>query len=239
MTRAVRFAAIASLVVLSVSTFAASCPLSGSPLPCYMNFYGAKDMQLASSFYNGGGIPTTPNYGVTFSSNVIVLLPFSAGGSGQFAPTLTDPLNGVAYPIYGALFMNGSSPTQMGVMSVSQGFTTGINFFYTALFSSSQTETVTIWSGANGTGTVLAMLTLAGNDGSCSLPEYCNWSYADINFNGTAKSVTFSGPTDQFGFTDVTLNQSTTAIPEPSTLALLGSGLIGVGYRRFRQILGK
>jgi hypothetical protein len=97
MTRAVRFAAIASLVFLSVSTFAASCPLSGSPLPCYMNFYGAKDMQLASSFYNGGGIPTTPNYGVTFSSNVIVLLPFSAGGSGQFAPTLTDPLNGVAY----------------------------------------------------------------------------------------------------------------------------------------------
>jgi hypothetical protein len=101
-------------------------------------------------------------------------------------------------------------------------FSNGINFYYSALFASGQSETVTIWSGANGTGTVLATIVLGSNDASCGFPAYCNWSNAGSNFSGTAHSVTFSGPANELGLSDITIGSSHTAIPEPSAAYLSG-----------------
>jgi hypothetical protein len=188
-----------------------------------LTFAGLKDGQLVGNFYNGGGLASTPNYGVTFSSNFYGLRPASQGGSGNFLP---DPFSEPVIFILGTM---GSNVT--GTMNVANGFSSGINFFYTAAFQ----ETVTVWSGANGTGTVLATIALSVNDANCGSVSYCNWTNVGINFSGTAESVTFSGPANGIGLSDITLGQSTTAVPEPSSIYLLGTGLAGLCTRHLRR----
>ena len=132
-----------------------------------------------------------------------------------------------------AIFIIGNTGQQAtGIMNVANGFSNGLNFFYAAAFK----ETVTVWSGADGTGIVLATLALSPNNSSCSNgPAYCNWTAVGLTFNGSAKSVTFTGAADGIGITAITLGQSTTAIPEPSSIYLLGSGLFGITAYRVRR----
>lgn len=172
------------------------------------------------NFYNGGGLPSTPNYGVSFSSNFFGL----KSGVGNFSG------NPLGTPI---IFVNGNINSQAtGVINVASGFSGGINFFYSAL----QQETVTLWSGANGTGTVLATITLGNINQYCpTSDQYCNWSQIGQSFSGTARSITIKGPADQLGLSDITLGSTTSAIPEPSTLLLLGTGLGAVSVSRLRR----
>lgn len=211
----------AGILYLSISTPALAN--SGELL----NFQGLGDLQPVGNFYNGGGLTSTPNYGITFSSNFYGLRSVYNGGSGAFAadPTGTP-----------AIFVNGTAGSNVtGYMNVSNGFSGGIQFFYTAGFS----ETVTVWSGANGTGSILATITLSPNNGSCTgFPTYCNWTTAGLTFSGSAKSVTFTGTADGIGIADITIGSASTAIPEPSALYLLGTGLVGISLGRVRRFLG-
>jgi hypothetical protein len=191
-----------------------------------LSFQGLGDLQQVGNFYNGGGLPSTPNYGISFSSNFYGLRSVYQGGSGAFS---RDPTGTPAIFIMGTTGANAT-----GYMNVNNGFTTGIQFFYTAGFS----ETVTVWSGTDGTGTVLATITLSANNGSCSgFPTYCHWTSAGLTFNGTAKSVTISGAANGIGLSDITLGSAQTAVPEPSTLILFGCGLAGVSLSQLRKFL--
>jgi len=222
---AITFALVLGLVLAS-SAFASSCPSSGSPE--LLNFQGISSLDplhpvQVGSFYNGGGLPQTCNFGVTFSSNVYGMKPISMGGPGNFAPTPTQTP---------AIFVIGNFGTTItGTMDVSSGFANGLNFYYTA----GMTETVTVWSGADGTGAILASISLGNNNASCGASGFCIWSNAQISFSGTAKSVTFTGPADEFGIADITLNRNQTAVPEPSTVYLFGAGLFGVAASRIRR----
>ncbi|HYM75151.1 MAG TPA: PEP-CTERM sorting domain-containing protein [Candidatus Dormibacteraeota bacterium] len=217
MSRAYALTVIVCALIFSAPAFAHSGEL--------LNFQGLGDLQPVGDFYNGAGISGTPNYGITFSSNFLGLRSVFNGGSGAFSanPTGTP-----------AIFINGTTgSTVTGTMNVNNGFASGLQFFYTAGFS----ETVTIWSGANGTGTVLATISLSPNNGGCTgFPTYCNWTSVGLNFSGTAKSVTFAGVADGTGIADITVGASTTAVPEPSTIALFGAGLAGVSLKRLRQL---
>jgi hypothetical protein len=196
-----------------------------------LNFGGLGDMQTVGNFYNGGGLSSTPNYGITFSSNFFGLKSFYQGGSGNFA---TTPTTTAAIFIYGP---TGSPAT--GVMNVGPGFTTGLNFYFTAGFTGNQTATVTIWSGANGTGSVLATITLGNNNGACSgFPSYCTWSNIGTSFSGTAHSVTFTGPANELGLADITIGGKGTAIPESSSMYLLGIGLMAISVSKPRRLFG-
>jgi hypothetical protein len=206
--------------MLSVS-FANANPLD------FLNFNNLKDGQQVGNFYDGGSSNSgIPNLGVTFSSSFFGLHSEFSNGGGAFLRDVTQT------PI---IFMEGAigSPAT-GFMNVAGGFTTGINFIYTAAFQHS----VTIWSGAGGTGTVLATISLAANDASCSnVGYYCNWSHAGVRFSGTAKSVTFSGRADTMELTDITLGNSATAIPVPSSVYLLGIGLAACSAQGLRRFL--
>lgn len=224
MMRSLCSAILLSILFLASSAFASSGKL--------LNFQGLGDLQSASNFYNGSGLGTTPNYGVTFSANVLGLRSYAQNGNGDFSPTpvLFTPA------IFISNGLNGTAGTPItGVMNVAPGFSTGLNFFYSAGFAANQSETVTIWSGANGTGAVLATIALSNNNSGCSAPMYCNWSNAGLIFNGTAHSVTFTGPADQIGFADITLGSNTTAVPEPSTIFFFATGLVGMGIPRLRR----
>ena len=106
MTRSVFSAIVVSLVLFfSASAFATSGEL--------LSFQGLGDMQPVSNFYNGSGLPATPNYGVTFSSNFFGLRSVYNGGIGDFSATPTGTP---------AIFINGptGSPA-IGTMNVAPG----------------------------------------------------------------------------------------------------------------------
>jgi hypothetical protein len=203
---------LCTALILSVGLLL-SASFAGANSTELLTFSGLKNGQLVGNFYNGSGLVSTPNFGVTFSSNIYALWPISGGGSGNFSPTLFGTP---------AIFISGKTGSPaIGSMNVTSGFSSGVNFFYTAAFQ----ETATVWSGANGTGTLLATMILAPNDGNCS-ESYCNWTNVGLAFSGTAGSVTFSGSANGLGISDITLGKSTTAIPEPPSIYLLGIGIV-------------
>lgn len=198
------------LLLVGVSSAVAN----SNPSAVFLDFSGLQNMQSVGTTYNG----------VTFSSNILVLHAVGQKGSGAFAPDPTQT------PI---IFINGvtGSPAT-GIINVTAGFNTGIQFYFSAGFN----ETVTVWSGYNGGGTVLATLALSPNNLPCTgFPSYCNWTSASLGFSGTAKSVTFTGPANGLGIADITLNSTTSAIPEPSSIYLLATGLGAMGFGGIRR----
>lgn len=122
-------------------------------------------------------------------------------------------------------------------MNVAAGFTTGFSFNYTAI---NVGGTVNVWSGLNGTGTLLASLVLPTTaSGPC--PGYgagfCPFVPVGVSFAGTAQSIDFGGVANQIVFDDVTFGSATPGVPEPGTLAMFGSGVLGLAgivRRKFR-----
>jgi hypothetical protein len=115
------------------------------------------------------------------------------------------------------------APVGLGdaALNASIGFIGTASFYY----SSSVDTSVQIWSGLNGTGSVLATFLLAANaQNGCNDTPNCHWDLVSQAFAGVAQSIGF-GSALGAGFDNITIN----TVPLPAAAWLLMSALGGLG----------
>lgn len=191
-----------------------------------LDFEGAGDYNFIQNYYNGGtndGGASGTNYGISFGPDAL-----AAANTGNFSnqPSGTT----VMAPVQP--YDNNLNPlTTHAEMNVSSGFSGNASFWY----SSSEATTVNIYSGLDGTGSVLATFVLAANATSngCTDTAFCHWDQLTQTFAGIAKSIDFSSAVGVAGFDDITI----APVPLPAAAWLLMSAMGGLGtmVRRRRE----
>jgi len=187
-----------------------------------LTFDGLGNSEPIDNYYNGGtggfGSGPGPNYGITFTSDSLACISvLTAGGQCNFSNVPVPASDETAY------FLTGAGDT----MDVLAGFNTGFSFYYAA---TDYPGSVSVYSGLNGTGTLLATLNLPTNGSFCDgKTAYSCWSQIGVSFAGTARSVIFTGSANYIGFTDITIGLAT--VPSPPTPGLGSSANNGIsGY---------
>jgi hypothetical protein len=184
--------------------------------PVTMTFEGLKNFEGVADYYNGGtgslGTGPGPAYGVTFDSNALAYIPGQQ--TGTITPFPFDPSPPTVLLLANLTgWYPGGYPIST-TMNVARGFTQALTFYYVNITSSSPTETVQIFSNVDGTGAVLAKMTLPASSQAVFVgPD-------TLSFTGTAYSVVFSGGNDQLAFDNISLLAPVSSVPEPGTLAL-------------------
>ena len=185
-----------------------------------LTFEGLQCEEPVANFYNGGfggnGSGPGPNYGITFTANSLALQDYI------HCPQFGSNIGNLPSPYTGLFFLSGGAAT----MNVPAGFNTGFSFYYAA---PNHTGVINVWSGLDDTGSLLATLDLPLTGGCNNTPVYCIWDPIGVSFAGTAESVDFGGTANYIVFDNVTLGSNTPGTPEPATLTLFGSGLLGLG----------
>lgn len=184
-----------------------------------------------NGFYNGGtssdGTSGT-NYGVEFTGNALAICLNTPGvvcsntSRGGLAP---------GSELGGLFWLNGPET----YMNYAAGFETGFSFNYAA---PNTPGSVSVYDGLNGTGNLLATLDLGLTPSTCDSAysaTYCPFIAAGVNFAGVAKSISFAGTANYIVFDDVTFGSAVPGVPEPSTYALFGLGLMGLAYAARRR----
>ena len=147
-----------------------------------VSFGGLKNLEFVNQFYNGGegGLGSGPppkNLHLEFTSNAQAIVSAAHGGSGNFIG------NPGGTPVM--FFQTGKDV----IVNATEGVSVGLWFSYSAL----QPATATVFDDANGTGNVLASITLTPNNVGCNTYKMCVWSPVGVPLVTPAASIRFSG----------------------------------------------
>ena len=210
------------LAAAALATAAVAAPAARAQTVT-LTFEGLTDLARVGGYYDGGA---GGSLGVAFDTTAYASVSSATGGFGNFqaAPSGTTAL---FFAAPGATFVN-----------VVGGFTS-FSLSYSAVV---EAGTVSVYSGAGGTGALLGTAALAASPsgaGTAACPDadlpYCPFSLAAVAFSGTARSVVFGGAANQIVFDNLTFGTGAAAVvPEPSTFALAaaGAGALAVARRR-------
>jgi hypothetical protein len=208
--------------------------------------FGTETNQAFIDNYFNGGVDsqgrTGTNFGVVFGSNAESLKAGFSGtggtGTGKFE-NLPSGAPGIL--LFAPAGTNNPSPAApANTINIAGGFTS-LSFNYSLLNNTAADGSVEdIWSGLNGTGTLLRVISLsaAATSVACtnSHDEFCTWSAASLAGFGTGKSITFTGNAQgltEFDHLDFT---AAAPVPLPAALWLLISGMGGIaGFARRRK----
>lgn len=185
-----------------------------------MDFEGATSFASINGFYAGGtdsaGASGT-NYRATYGGDLL------AFANDVGAPPNFSFSNALPGQTLGTTIMAPVAGLGQQVLNSATDFTDFVSFLY----SSTAATSVTIWSGPDATGTVLATIDLAANaqQNGCTDSAFCFWSVGSATFSGIAHSIQFSGAANVAGFDRISYN----AVPLPAAAWLLLSGLGGLG----------
>lgn len=212
-------AAAALALAASTSAFAAD-PL----LDVLLDFETVTGYTPIAEFYNGGtdgAGATGTNYGVSFGGSAFGLVNDGLGNgpNGEYFTNAPSPVGVLTFVDGGAATLNAAA-----------GFAYGISFAYSS--AAAVTDAVQVWSGLNGTGTLLATIDLSANaqaDG-CSSSDICHFDSITTTFGGVAHSVTFGNAANAAAFDNLHIG----AVPEPTTIVMMVLGVAGLAAARRR-----
>ncbi len=183
-------------------------------------------------------VPAYANPAVTFTFNGLSnnehVLNYFSGGYGSLGSGAGPNYDITFSP--NALIVSGAQGNLLAgngtiVMNVYTEFANGFQFSYVALAP----EVVNVWSGYDGTGSLLATMTLVPN-AACNSLTKCGWAHAGESFPGVGASVTFTAADGQFGIGSMKIGAtSAMATPEPSSLILVPTGLAGLMWIYIRR----
>jgi hypothetical protein len=183
-----------------------------------LDFQGAGDYNFIQNYYNGGtndAGASGANYGISFGPDALAIT------NDEFFSYYSNA------PTPGVLAAVGAD----AALNLDAGFTGAVSFWYSA----TENTSVSIFSGLNGTGAVLATFALLANaQNDCSDTAYCNWDLASLNLGGIGKSIQFGSTAGVAGFDNVSVSE----VPLPGAALLLLSGLGGLGTLARRKKVG-
>jgi len=172
-----------------------------------LTFVGLQNQEPIGNYYDGGfGSGPGPNYGITFGPEALAV-------TGNVDAPDGDTV---------AMSINGPSV----VMNDPAGFNTAFSFYYSA----SEPGEVAVYSGVNGTGSLLTSFPLFVTNPPGQYP----WTGAGSPFSGTAQSVDFTGTANDIRF--VYVSPGSLVLPEPTSVGLLISASVGLFVRRLRRL---